>query len=813
MLITVMNWEIMTESSSCDLFSHPGKRLRDHLTAVADYCELTHTAANPDFTSLGYSHESLQIFTRTLGLCHDFGKSTGYFQNYLFSDEKDRLKLKLKPETKHGLISAIFTYHCLREILNGRPDTKNSLLPFIGYVLVRRHHGDLKDFFKETDDIRKPEIIEVIRHQNASISKSSLQTVYDGLIADNILTGFFTGIDVIFTSIIQDGKVFSLKPRLEKIHDAPSMEVLTLFYYSLLLSGDKQDAAMITADRNKGALHPDLVDNYRKNRGFAESSNPMNKLRNEIYQDVISKINTLDLHQKIYSLNVPTGTGKTLTSLSFALKLRDRITRETGISPQIVYCLPFMSIIDQNYDVMSSVLSSDPDTPVPSDILLKHHHLADVLYTPTDDEFYDEDKSRLLIEGWHSECIITTFVQFFHTIISSKNRAIRKYHTLANAIVILDEVQSIPHDYWLLFHDLIQGLTKHLNMRVIFVTATQPLIFNERKQGEIFELASGKNTYFSQLDRVNLHFNPRPLDLQEFIEKIQSRIQSEQEKDFLLVLNTINSAKKVYTSIASLNIPETEFVFLSTHIVPKERLKRIRTIRDPQMKRRKVIVSTQLIEAGVDIDVDVVYGDMAPLDSINQVAGRCNRNDEQGTKGEVQIVTLNTKGKNYCNSIYSQFLLDKTCIVLEGNNVISEQLFLSLNNQYFRLVEELHTNDTANKCLDLIRFLKYSELQDFFHLIQNDYPKMDVFIETDDEAKKIWQEFIEIKTKPFTERKNAFLKIKREFLDHVISVPKNKAQELFREDLDIGHISQEELKFRYDSKTGYIPSDGGTVII
>jgi CRISPR-associated endonuclease/helicase Cas3 len=350
-------------------------------------------------------------------------------------------------------------------------------------------------------------------------------------------------------------------------------------------------------------------------------------------------------------------------------------------------------------------------------------------------------------------------------------------------------------------------------MRVIFVTATQPLIFDEAKTGEIFELATKKKMYFSQLNRVNLFFNPQPYDLQQFIENIQLRIHNEQEKDFLIVLNTINAAKEVYTSLSSLNEPETEFVFLSTHIIPKERLARIRNIRNPDIRKRKVIVSTQLIEAGVDIDVDVVYRDMAPLDSINQVAGRCNRNNQQDAPGEVQIVTLQADEKNYCNYIYSQFLLDKTRIILEGKGIISEQQFLTLNNQYFRLVEELHTNDTANKCLDLIRYLKYSDLQNSFHLIQNDYPKMDIFVECDDDARKLWQKFVEIKSKPYAERKNEFLKIKKEFLDHVISVPKNKAQGLFREDLGIGHISQEELAFRYDIRTGFKPCDGGTVII
>ena len=591
------------------------------------------------------------------------------------------------------------------------------------------------------------------------------------------------------------------------------MEIFTLYFYSLLLEGDKLDAAGISVERNREGLRSDLVDTYRKNQGFTEAGTPINRLRNEIYRDVISKVEALDLNEKIYSLNVPTGTGKTLTSVSFALKLRERISREDGITPQIVYCLPFTSIIDQNYEVISSVFSSAFPHGIPSDILLKHHHLTDISYTASDDENYDEDLSRLLIEGWHSEFIITTFVQFFHTIISNKNRAIKKYHALANSIIILDEVQSIPHHYWLLFHDLLQTVSCFLNIHVVFVTATQPLIFDEEKKGEIRELASNKRDYFSRLDRITLTFNREPKEIREFIKEIQDRIQTETGKDFLIVLNTIKSAKEVYRKLLSASASDTDYIFLSTHVIPKERLARIRALRDPTNKKRKVIISTQLIEAGVDIDVDVVYRDMAPLDSINQVSGRCNRNNREGARGEVQIVTLKDKETKFWTLIYSSFLVDKTQIVLEGKDHISEQEFLKLNNQYFRLVKELHSEDPAQKCLELIRYLKFSEIHDTFHLIENDYPKMDVFIECDDNARMLWQKFLEIRSKNLPERRTDFLKIKRDFLDYVISGPEKDVKELFREDVGIGHISLEELKIWYDPETGFTPNDGGTLIL
>jgi len=802
----------MNGSPSCDLFSHPDKKLRDHLLAVAEFCSSTHNEANPDFSTLGFSQETLSEYSRLIGLCHDIGKATTFFQTYLFSDDKERIKLKTKPETQHGLISAVFTYHCVREIFAEKLGANGSLLPFIGYVLVRRHHGDLKNFFEETANIRTPEKKEILKRQCDAIPKDLLLMVYRGLLPDTVITRFFGDLDSILASIISDGKIFSLKPQLEKVPEDAAMEIFALYHYSLLLAGDKLDAADLQSERENIDIRPDLIDRYRESSNFLNPSTPMGQLRNEIYDDVISKIEGLDLNQRIFSLNVPTGTGKTLLSASFALKLRERILRETGTRPRIVYCLPFLSIIDQNYDVIKRVFSSEFGDVPPSNILLKHHHLADINYETQDNESYDEDASRLLVEGWHSEFIITTFVQFFHTILSNKNRAIRKYHALANAIIILDEVQSIPHEYWLLFHDILQTMATHLRMHVVFMTATQPLIFSEQN-GEIVELATDKKRYFSNLDRVTLHFLKDPLLLTDFIVQVKSRIQQEPRKNFLIVLNTINSAKQVLTSLSQANEPDTEYIFLSTHIVPKVRLERIKKIRENPSKKRIVIVSTQLIEAGVDIDVDIVYRDMAPLDSVNQVAGRCNRNNLQNTRGEVNIVVLKDDKKEFFHYIYSQFLIDKTNIVFEGKTSVHECDFLSLNEHYYRLVKELHADDLSKECLSMIRDLKLSGLQEKFHLIQNDYPKIDVFVECDENAQTIWQRFIEIKSKPFPERRREFIGLRKEFFDYVISVPKNNAQRLFDEERGIGYISQNELHIWYDKETGFSRSEGGTLII
>ncbi|TFH39059.1 MAG: hypothetical protein E4G94_11475 [ANME-2 cluster archaeon] len=247
----------------------------------------------------------------------------------------------------------------------------------------------------------------------------------------------------------------------------------------------------------------------------------------------------------------------------------------------------------------------------------------------------------------------------------------------------MDEVQSIPHHYWLLLKELIFAISKYFNTYFIFVTATQPLIFDEEK-GEISELVENKNHYFEQFDRIELQYNPDPMHIEAFKEHIKRDVEENIDKDFLIVLNTISSTRDLYQHLRSQQSTNTKYYYLSTSITPKERLKKIKEIKEN--KNRKVIISTQLIEAGVDIDVDIVYRDMATLDSINQVAGRCNRNYREGEKGIVKIVTLTDDRQEFHRYIYSGFLIDKTKEVLDGFKTIPENQFLNLNNQYFKKV-------------------------------------------------------------------------------------------------------------------------------
>ncbi|WP_048173584.1 CRISPR-associated helicase/endonuclease Cas3 [Methanosarcina siciliae] len=797
------------ELSSCDfhLRSHPDKLLFRHLSNVGNKSSSTSEEKSLSLDKFGIDENTFSNIAYLVGICHDFGKGTEYFQSYLLETNPSiQRSLKNKKEYQHGLISAIFAYYILKMYIYPL-NNKNILeyIPVIGYLIVKRHHGNLKDSEDEILELDE-DTLEIIDLQIESLDTRELKTIYEEL-----LDGYAISFDIdtfcneyrsIAKDILKNRRKFI---KLLKKEQFTGYYLITLTLYSILINSDKIDASSIDVS-SEIEISPELVDKYKVEKGFQNNESIMNKVRNEIYEEVTESIEKLDLNKKIYSISVPTGSGKTLTSLSFALKLKARLRKEKRINSKIIYSLPFLSIIDQNYDAFEDVFKTVETSNPSEDVLLKHHHLADIFYRTQDDEEFEGLKSLFLIEGWNSEIIVTTFVQFFHTIVSNKNRSLRKFHTIANSIVILDEVQSIPHKYWLLLKQVIFGFAEYFNTYFIFVTATQPLIFDPEKK-EIIELVKNKDKYFREFDRVKLEINLNPMNLDEFKETIESEIKEKPKKDFLVVLNTVKSSLNIFNHLNKLKLENTTYYYLSTNIIPKERLKKIKEIKE-ESDKRKIIVSTQLIEAGVDIDVDIVYRDFATIDSINQVAGRCNRNSSKPKRGEVKIVVLKDERKELHRYIYSSFLIDKTRDVLkESPSELYEKDLISLNNSYFRKVKDTSSEDESNKLLSYVNELKFKSLTSDFRLIDDKagYEKIDVFVELDDKAVEIWKEYILLKSiKDPLKRKEKYLTIRKEFNEYLISVPKKDFSCEEPEDLNIGYVPFEQIKHYYNPETGFI---------
>lgn len=831
---------ITSESHSFKLLSHPCKLLINHLRNVGETASNTITDKSLNIPEANLLRDVAYI----IGITHDFGKATGFFQKYINeTDEKKRRSLKSMEITHHGLLSAFFAYSVMKEYLKQSKIEGgiSEYLPIISFLAVKRHHGNLLNAMDEISDIDADEedVISTAKEQIESIDMTELGEILSTLISEgkiNLKIDIDSIRNYILCNIITD--IASKRRLIRHLSDKDDIYpyFINQFLYSALIDADKTDAGLDGVNLKRLDLPGDLVDIYRNANHFVGNLENINRLRNEIYEEAMERIKCWNLDQKIISLNVPTGTGKTLTALSISLKLRERLKTKTNFGPRIIYALPFLSIIDQNYGVLDSVIFPQKDAesemakpPLDpcedfgkatksksvykdSRLLLKHHHLADVSYE-TDDAEYEADKSLLLLEGWNSEIIVTTFWQLFNTLFSNRNKQLRKFNKLANAIIILDEVQAVPHRYWQLIHDALKMLCDKFNSYVILITATQPLIFEEGK-GEIQEIAERKEEYFRSLDRIDLMpMIEKALTLDEFKAILKNDLEDEKDKDFLIVLNTINSATNIFDYISGLELENTKMCYLSTSVVPKERLKRINQIKDTKGSAgpRKVIVSTQLIEAGVDIDADRVYRDFAPMDSINQVAGRCNRGSSKKEKGLVSVFILKDDRKEFYKYIYDPFLIDKTLEILRlKDGPIKESEFLELNNRYFKAVKRGMGEKDSKESLDCITGLAFKDLSKKFKLIENDLPMVNVFVELDETAEKIWKEYLDIRhEKNNRERTKRYLKIKKCFSDYLISAPKKFAGPLVMDDSNIGHISRVELDNFYNKVTGFRRSETG----
>lgn len=771
---------------SSNLYSHPGILLEDHLIGVADLSDLFLSEKPSEIK------ERLDSICRIIALTHDIGKATRYFQDYLNADEKEKEKLKKNEETWHSLFSSVCAYHLAKELF-----LSDEIYPVLAFLAIRRHHGNLRDV--RDDVVFDNSGAELLHKQLESIANEGFSVLCNRL--------YSAGLPLLLNKPIISqwiegfaGESRQIKKYFRNINNAVSNYITLNLIYSILLDADKSE--VVVKDKNvfnrKKINSTEWVHTYKKQTIFPES--PVNILREKAYQETLN--HDIDLNKKIYSLNLPTGLGKTLTSLSFALKLKEVIKSKNGVQPRIVYALPFLSIIDQNSEVFETVVKAnniEPDT----NILLKHHHLSEVFYKREDDEF-ESDEAKILIEGWNSEIIVTTFVQLFHTLITSKNRSVRKFHRLANSIIILDEIQSIPVKYWLLLKNMLSQISEMLNTYIIFVTATEPLIF---ERGETIPLLN-RDKYFNVLDRVVM----KPLLRDSMtITELSNYFDLTDKKTYLFVFNTIAAAKEFYSIIKD---KEVSITYLSTHLIPKERLKRINEIKE---KKYKVVVATQLVEAGVDIDFDVVVRDIAPLDSINQAAGRCNRNGIN--KGETYIVKLVSEdGRKYASYIYDAVLLDITEKILSIKDEIHEGQFLDMIDHYYKETKEKKTQDISRNLLEAIIKLRYDSGDDTlsisdFRLIDDDYLKVDVFIEVNEKAGGIWRKFIELRNiDDLFLRKKTFDAMKARFYQYVISIPRN-TKNMPQIVGEIGYVKHPILNDYYDSETGFITKETKSVVI
>jgi CRISPR-associated endonuclease/helicase Cas3 len=574
-----------------------------------------------------------------LGLLHDLGKASQEFQNYLLSgeglkdpDADDYVNYREKKgKIDHSTAGAQLVYEAL-----WNKGQKEKIAAQLLSLCLASHHSGLIDCLKpngENNFQRRMEKPDTDTHKVEALSNLP-EVKYK--IEEFISAG---GIEQIVE------KLKSLqKEEYSNYTLFFSYGLLIRFLLSCLLDADRLDTADFeTPDnlriRNYGKYQSWSVLTGRLEERFAEfadqtatlpsgRANEVNQLRAQVAQACLENS---EKPKGIYQLTVPTGGGKTLASLRFALH-----HAQTHNMDRVFYIIPYTSIIDQNAEEVRKILEDkDKNGNLLDKVVLEHHSNL----TPEE----ETHRNHLLAENWDAPVVFTTQVQFLEALFGSGTRNARRMHQLANAVIILDEVQTIPINTLHMFNEALRFLSEGCGASIVLCTATQPpldSLDNPYRQLTILpeqRIIQNEKELFEKLKRVEVFDERKPdgWDDNEVADLVEQQL--EEKGSVLIVVNTKKSARNLYLQIKSRNIPN--IFHLSTSMCPAHRLDALDEVKELLKHNKPVIcVSTQLIEAGVDIDFGSVIRYLAGLDSIAQSAGRCNRHGIRSGFGHVWIV-------------------------------------------------------------------------------------------------------------------------------------------------------------------------------
>ena len=789
--------------------SHPDKLLRTHLSEVLE---------NAKF----FGEDAFNKATEIICLCHDFGKYTTYFQNYLETKEKNDEK------SNHSFISAICGAYIGFKVIG-----EDNNLPLLIYESILHHHGSIESLEenlpKENKKISAEDgaffrnKIKIAKFQIEDMKKNleDIKKDYDSFNYGDLIVNFVNDCNI--EEILFKLKKLYLrrKKQIKRANEDGSKDYFKfLNMYSMLIGADKfsasntpiierrdvsfNDLDKSRKERIKKALNKDCK--AEKNISKEENSKPsINKIRTEIYEDIQKEIEE-NYDKKILSITAPTGTGKTYSGFFAAEKLKELL----GDNRRIIYALPFTSIINQNYDVIYNLISDSVENfdEVSSEYIIKHHSLTDKDYK-SEKSNIDILKAELLIENWSSSIIVTTFVQLLETLISNKNRMLKKFSAFNHSIILLDEVQAIDLKYLGLVDFILRKAVEELDCRIITMTATKPILLNDGH-----ELLSDYKKYFSYFNRTKINYNPNKVTIDEFIDDFIYEIKDE---SYLIICNTIGESLEIYKKLE--DIPR-EVMYLSTNILPIHRKEKIKEIEDKlKLGEKLIVISTQVVEAGVDFDFDNVIRDIAPIDSIIQAAGRCNRHNKKAC-GEVNVVNIcNSKERLYGDMVYGKMQIMISKEILNEYKEIEESQYLDLIEKYFLKAEENKNKDVSKKFIESINLLNFTGEDEYtiskFSLIEEKGNYVDVFFRINEEAEQVYLEFIDlIKDKDLENRRKRQLKIRAKLNDYTLSIPYKYASRINvnKEDIILS-LPKEGCEEYYFDDIGFKREDGEEYMI
>ena len=586
----------------------------------------------------------LELAGELLGLMHDFGKYSQKFQKYIESatginpdiDMEDALPGGKKID--HSTAGAQWVYRELRKF--GVAQDIGELFGQMLGLCIASHHGAglidcldgegnavWKKRFEKEDELTH--LAECERNADEAVQQKARE-----LAGENLIRSLLNAVKPILSDQTTNRKVKEFY-----------LGCLTRFLFSCLIDADRINSSDFEREAQKEVRRltekPDwrpAIDKLETHLAGFENRYPIDEIRRKISDDCLKRASD---SQGIYTLTVPTGGGKTLASLRYALHHAKKHHLD-----RIIYIIPYTSIIDQNAQAVREILGED--------WVLEHHSNLE----PEKQSWQD----KLLSENWSKPIIFTTMVQFLDAWFGGGTRGARHIHPMTNAVLIFDEIQTLPVKCVHLFCNVLNWLTIFGKSTAVLCTATQPLLgesglqnFPEGKResiaargllrlpenAEIMGKHQDLDKLFADLSRVEIRFNEKAGGWN--VEKAGAFLleQFQTTPSCLFIVNTKKWAQELYQYCKGQNVPPEALFHLSTNQCAAHRKAIFDTIKARLKNGKPVIcISTQLIEAGVDISMACVIRALGGLDSIAQAAGRCNRHGEKDGKGQVWVLNL-----------------------------------------------------------------------------------------------------------------------------------------------------------------------------
>ena len=580
---------------------NPPHLLRDHLLAVAELA-----------ASKAAGIEGGEPWARIAGRWHDLGKYRPGFQKYVRHAKADDAHIEGRVpgrDKTHSAAGALWAKKTLKDKFGANGELASRVLAY----LIASHHAGLYDWNGGLDErLNETDSLTEMQEALAACPPDEI-TAVGNFVPDlrNIpggSAGFSLWVRMLFSCLV----------------DADFLDTEEFFDAGKPHEQKRTRKGFPSLDSMHGAF-----DAYMEAKALDANRSDVNTHRANILRQCRDKAT---LAPGFFSLTVPTGGGKTLSSLAFALEHIKTHPAKSG-PRRIIYAIPYTSIIEQTADVFRDALKSLGD-----EVLIEHHSQADA------DEKDETARSRLACENWDAPLIVTTNVQLFESLFAAKTSRCRKLHNIVNSVIVLDEAQQLPPDFLQPILDMLNLLVKHYGVTVVLCTATQPALSsteyfdasrNLRGLENVREIIDDPDALYTKLKRVNVEL---PTDWQTSMSWPQVAEELTAEDCVLAIVSTRKAARELHGLMPTGTLHLSALMCGAHRSVVIEEIKsRLQGKREGRDTRPLRVISTQVVEAGVDLDFPVVWRALAGLDSIAQAAGRCNREGLIARGGRVVV--------------------------------------------------------------------------------------------------------------------------------------------------------------------------------